>query len=472
VIASAAMATSDGLARAHAVGLPTPEAPTPAALYVGIAGEDVDTGFAAVDVFLAGSSLPSGGTNAGPASAEQFRSLHHAVGQGRSADVALISVPGAYAASEAAKAIELGMHVMVFSDNVSIEDERRLKEFAVLRGVLLMGPDCGTAVLDGVPLGFANAVRPGNVAIVGSAGTGMQEVMCRLDALGAGVSQAIGCGGRDLSVAIGGITMISALSMLRVDATTSVVILVGKPPSPRSLAAVKRAAVECLAAGKLVVAGFVGSSAALWAGTDVRVAGSLAGAAEIAAELVGATVPHVDSEVLVWSGSDPVERVCRGRFLVALYSGGTLLAEAKEALGSLGVVCSELADLNHSSALPSCHVAVDLGDDQFTLGRPHPMIDPTERDRLVGRALSSSETAVVLVDVVLGFGTAADPVGGLVKVIREAGVGSPPVVVHVCGTERDPVERSTVAELLRSAGAIVANGHVEAVRLAASVVSA
>src|SRR4030095_10708603 len=124
------------------------------------------------------------------------------------ADIALISVPGDYAAAEALKALAQGLNVMLFFDNVAIADERAIKLYARARTLLVMGPDCGTAIVNGVPLGFANVVRRGDIGLVAASGTGLQEVTCRIHNLGGGISQAIGTGGRDLKDAGGGMPVL------------------------------------------------------------------------------------------------------------------------------------------------------------------------------------------------------------------------------------------------------------------------
>ena len=172
-------------------------------------------------------------SDTGAAAAQPITSIQMAVTQDPSHNFVLVSVPGDYAAAEGMKALRLGMDVMLFSDNVRVADELWLKTYARDHDLMVMGPDCGTAIINGVPLGFANVVRRGPIGVVGASGTGTQEVTVRVHQLGSGISQALGTGGHDLSEAIGGISMLHGLAALDEDPATSVIILVSKPPRRR-----------------------------------------------------------------------------------------------------------------------------------------------------------------------------------------------------------------------------------------------
>ena len=153
---------------------------------------------------------------------EPPRSLEMGLDTLPAANLALISTPGDYAAAEAMKALRLGLNVMMFSDNVPIADEVALKRYARARDLMVMGPDCGTAILNGVPLGFANVVSRGAIGVVGASGTGLQQVTCLSTGSALGVSQAIGAGGHDLRRDVGGITMLQGLEALAADGATKV----------------------------------------------------------------------------------------------------------------------------------------------------------------------------------------------------------------------------------------------------------
>lgn len=378
-------------------------------------------------------------------------------------NLALISTPGTYATAEALKALKRGMHVFLFSDNVSIEDEVELKRLGVRKGLLVMGPDCGTAILDGVPLGFANAVRRGGVGLVGASGTGLQQVTCLLDAFGAGVSQAIGVGGRDLHDEVGGLMMLAGLERLVADDETDVVVLISKPPAP-TVAANVLAAVS--AASKPVVINFLGGDADSIRASGAHPAATFEEAAETAARLsptasVGAlALDEAEDDMAATVGS-----LAPGQDIIAgLFSGGSLAGEAK-------VVLKDLLGAEGAAA----QRIVDLGDDEYTVGRPHPMIDPRLRSEKIEEAGDDPRIAVVLLDIVLGYASHPDPAGALVAAIETArraaqGGGRDLVfVASVCGTPGDPQGLDGQRATLAHAGVHLAASNARAARLAARV---
>ena len=404
---------------------------------------------------------------AGASAAPVPRDIASAVAALPGANLALISVAGRYAAREARKALEKGLHVMLFSDNVSIEDEVALKKEAHKKGLIVMGPDCGTSILNGVPLAFANVVPRGPIGIVGAAGTGTQEVSCIIANEGSGVSQAIGTGGRDIKDAVGGITFLDAMEALAEDRETKVILLVAKPPQPGVL---KKIYTLIRKLKKPVVALLIGE-------------GGTPSTLEQAALLA---VAHAN-------GQDPVkvlERLVRrdeilkkealaivakrkkpqGRYLRGLFSGGTFCAEAQVVLdGVLRQIYSN-APLGDSRKLksawkPEKNAIIDLGEDEFTVGRAHPMIDYTLRNKMILDEAANSETAVILIDVVLGYGAHLDPAAELVPVIKQA-VKKVFVVAGVTGTVGDPQGRAQVVEALRAAGAHVQLTNAAACKLA------
>ncbi len=406
------------------------------------------------------------------------RSIRTAVRLLPGANLALVSVAGRFARTVCDQALGAGLHLFVFSDNVPLEDEVALKDAAIARGRLVMGPDCGTALLGGVALGFTNAVRRGPVGLVGAAGTGLQEVSCLLHRLGTGVSHAIGAGGRDLSAAVGARTMLQGLAALQADPATAAVVLVSKPPDPEVATKVLAAA----AGGpKPVIAAFVGAgtgAAAGASGAAVPVVGTLEAAARQAAGLVAQLGWPLDSPEELVEPSLPPAVGCpdRGRrYVRGLFAGGTLAAEALALLSaSLGEVRSNLG--GGSPPLPEAergrgHVVLDLGADEFTAGRLHPMLDPELRNRRLVEEARDPEVAVILFDVVLGYGTHPDPAGAMLPAIAEARTaagGRPPVfVASVCGTDQDPQPRAEQVAKLRDAGVLVAPTNAAAARLAA-----
>jgi FdrA protein len=431
--------------------------------------EAADEAFEVGERTLAGGSRGGAGQNGSAAAAERPRSLGEAVeALGGEANLAIVSVPGDYAALEAHKAISAGMHVLLFSDNVPLEQEVELKERAEAAGLLVMGPGAGTAMLGRTGLGFANVAtvpsvgdtgadadaRPG-VGIVAAAGTGAQEVMALLDRGGARVTAIIGVGGRDLSESVGGRMAKSGLRALRADPRTDAVLLVSKPPSD----AVARA-VLAEAAGKPAVASLLGLAEPVPTPNGVTLASTLEGAA--GALLAALGLPPLDlDDGLLTAVTQAAAALPEARTLVrGLFSGGTLCYEALVILsGILGPVYSN-TPINKGWALPApvgTHVCLDLGEEEFTKGRPHPMIDPEARIEHLREEGARPDVAVVLLDVVLGYGAHADPAGQLAPVcadIRAGGQG-PAVVAYVLGTDGDPQGLAAQRATLIEAGCIV-----------------
>jgi FdrA protein len=400
-------------------------------------------------------------------------SLAMAAGAGEEANLAQISVPGVYAAAEALKALKLGLNVFMFSDNVPLEQEVAIKREATRRGLLVMGPDCGTAIIGGVPLGFANAVRPGNIGVVAASGTGLQEVTTQIHRMGGGISQAIGTGGRDLYAQVGGATMLQGIALLAQDPGTDVIAIVSKPPAPEVAARVMTA---LEAAGKPAVVLFLGSTQRRAAhGARVRMARTLVDCAALAVKASGAkraaSTPYVLPRKPAFASSQ--------RYLRALYAGGTFTAEAQVLWAQAGlkvwsnVALDEALDLPHPRQGSREHTALDLGDDAFTVGRPHPMIDQAARiERLMTEAADPTVRVVVL-DVVIGWGANADPASELgpaivrAKALARRSGRHLAVVGFVCGTENDPQVLSRQEAALRAAGMVLAGNSANAAWLAA-----
>ena len=412
---------------------------------------------------------PSGG---GPKVA--LRSIEMAATADPAANLALISTPGDYAAAEAMKALRLGLNVMLFSDNVSVEDEVALKTFASERGLLVMGPDCGTAIINGVPLAFANVVRRGNIGCVGASGTGLQQVTCLVDRLGLGISQAIGTGGHDMHASVGGITMLAGIEALGRDPQTKVIVLISKPPSPE---VAKRVLAAASKAGKPVVVNFVGADPKSIVGRNLHAVKTLEDAARAAVALAKGGIPAARRA----PGKVATFRLSRGqKYVRGLYSGGTFCYEASLLLGeSLGGVRSN-APVRASDCIEDPwrsrgHTVIDLGDDVFTRGRPHPMIDHRLRNERILKEGADPEVAVILLDVVLGYGAHADPAAEMVPAIEAARSRAAKkkrriaFVGFVCGTPADPQGLARQEAALGEAGMLLAPSNAAAVRLAAAI---
>ncbi len=424
---------------------------------------------------------------------ETSRSLQGALERRPDSNLAVISVPGRYARDQAEQALRRGLHVFLFSDNVSVADEIALKKLGGELGLLVMGPDCGTALLGGVAVGFANRVRRGNIGLVAAAGTGLQEVSCLIHRLGGGISHGIGTGGRDLSLSVGGRTMLQGMEVLEADPGTSVVVLVSKPPEATVAGEILARA---RAGKKQYVVCMVGSAAGADEG-NLAFASTLSEAAGKAADRAGvlrrdASKPSGHASVAeVWAeltpppalgaedGADDAEalasRLAPGRrYLRGLFSGGTLCYEAEHLLRSrLPAVRSNIAhDPKRRMADPrrsEGHVVIDLGDDEFTVGRPHPMIDFTLRNERIVQEASDPQTAVILLDVVLGYGAHPDPAGALAPALAEARRLGVPVVASLCGTDLDPQGYAAQRAELQSSGVALCRSNADAVRLAAGI---
>lgn len=391
------------------------------------------------------------------------RTLESALRLAPDASWVSISIPGRFAGAVTRDALERGCHVFLYSDNVPLEEELELKELALSRGRLLLGPDCGSAIVGGLGFGFTNVVRSGSIGLVCASGTGLQTISSAIHQAGAGISQAIGIGGRDLSTAVGGIAARQAIDLLARDTDTRVLVLASKPPGAE---AANRILAQALAVSKPVVVAFTGMAPAGRRLGNLHFARTLTEAAEIAISLAN------DEPSAAVEGS-PGRGV--SGFLRGLFSGGTLALEAAHtALPLLLPLYSNLA-LEGGAHLPDPtrsrgHTIVDLGADSFTVGRLHPMMDPRLRLERLTQEAADPETGLILLDLVLGRGSHADPTTDLAAAIeRIRAAGGPPVSIVVVGTDQDPQNLESTLERLTAAGAIVSTDV--AAGLAAAVAS-
>lgn len=422
---------------------------------------DVDDGVDSHDVMAAAeTALKDQARASAGTTLRTARSLDRSLAIVPDANLALVSIPGEYVADEVLGLLERGLNVMIFSDNVSIDDEVALKRTARERGLLVMGPDCGTAAIGGVPLAFANVVRRGNIGIAGASGTGTQEIMTQIDQLGGGVSSAIGLGGRDLSEAVDGITCLQALDALEADPATSVIVLVSKPPAPSVGARIEERAQQLT---KKVVVVFLGAKPTVEHLGNISYAYTLADAAARAVELAGRGRPTF---------------AATQRWIKGLYTGGTLASEAAMVIrDELGLAEGDASHARGYMLRSEGHEIIDLGDDVYTRARPHPMIDPSTRVELLPALFDDEGTAVVLLDIVIGFGASEDPAGALVPAIQDGiarafKAGREVVVVaSVCGTRADFQGFDEQQRALRDAGVTVLPNNAAAVRHAVSLVT-
>ncbi len=423
------------------------------------------------------------------------KTLSAGVEQLEGANMVLISVAGRYAATVAHEALTEGQHVFLFSDNVSLDDEVELKKLGREKGLLVMGPDAGTAIINGVALGFANAVPCGPIGVVAASGTGLQAVTSALARMGIGITQAIGTGGRDLSPAVGGIMMLEGLKALQVDPATEILLLVSKPPAP-DVAAQVLAQLE--ASEKPCVVCFLGGNP-----DDVRAAGgipaaTLEEAAHLAADIVkghdtdGTRVALRERDKDLKAKADvlraklqPEQKYFRG-----LFSGGTFCYESQLILNAMVADADPTTRLAYKvrsnapvdkaltmsdSHTSVGHTAVDLGEDEFTVGRLHPMLDPTLRNRRIIHEAQDPETAIIFLDIVLGYGVHPDPAGAAVEAIMDAQAHAAAegrevlFIASVCGTAEDPQRLHAQESQLTSAGVTVLPTNAAATRLAGYV---
>lgn len=484
--AAAWMGTEANKGILDAAGLLAPEAQTASAedliVCVNAAGEGkAAAALARVDDLLAQ-------TRAARTAGQAYRprTLAAALETTPDANLTVISVAGQYAAREARQSLERGLHVLLFSDNVSLKDEITLKTIARQRGLLLMGPDAGTAIINGVALGFANAVPQGDIGLVAASGTGLQGVTSLIAREGGGVSQAIGVGGRDLKAEVGGIMMLAGLEALQADPETVVIVLISKPPAP---SVAERMLLQVRVSDKPTVVCFLGSEGKATRNAAAIPAATLEEAAllavalaqgqdptKVAARLVGRDEELELQAVVAQSRLRPDQRYVRG-----LFSGGTFCYEAMLLLQDLIGPVNSNVPLDEAYRLPNAnysvgHTCVDLGEDEFTQGRLHPMLDPDLRNRRIVQEARDPGTAVILLDVVLGYGVHPDPAGAATEAIREAQAAAAAegrqlvVVASVCGTEGDPQALAKQEAKLRQTGELVVESNAAAAWLAGMVV--
>jgi FdrA protein len=429
-------------------------------LLVAIRARDEQALAAALTTLEAALAGPTGGRGRGWGPAPPPRTTAAALAEVGGADLVLISTPGEHAFVEALDALRGGANVMIFSDNVPVDAEVPLKREAGERGLLVMGPDCGTAILGGVGLGFANVVRPGPVGVVAATGTGAQQLTCLLDDAAVGVSHVVGVGGRDLTADVGAASTLHALQALDADPATELIVVLSKPPAETVAARVREAAAGCATP---TVLGLIGPD-----GDD------LTGVARTVLDRLGVDAP----EPAAWP---PLRRGeagdARPGLLRGLFAGGTLCTEAMViASRRLGPIRSNVPlepgwGLDRPGSGDG-HVMLDLGEDRYTRGRPHPMIDQQPRIERLQAEADDERVGVVLLDVVLGHGAHPDPAGELAPAIRAVrktaadGGRELAVVASVCGTASDPQGRDRQVATLRESGASVHLSNAAAARQA------
>ena len=408
-----------------------------------------------------------------------YRTIHQAV-DAISPNIAVISVPGIYAAHEAYKALEHGLHVMLFSDNVSVEDEIQLKKIAVEKDLLVMGPDCGTAIIGGVGLCFANQVNRGSIGLVAASGTGLQEVTVIIDRFKGGITHAIGVGGRDLSEAVGGMMMLKGIDALDQDLDTKVIVLISKPPHPTVL---DKIMTRLKNISKPVVVCLLDSKQEVHI-KNVHIVSNMTDAAIKALELTGLKTPdltQIDDGLLQMIKKEKALFAPKQSKIKGLFCGGTLTAEALSILRPFVTdltsnVAKKEVEKMKNPLVSKGHNLVDLGDDIFTLGKPHPMIEPTIRLERILHEAKQPETAVLLLDFELGLGSHGDPIGVTLEALKEAKEIAKKdqrhlsIVAYVCGTDKDSQNLASSEQRLKDLGVLVAKTNAHAALIAAKLI--
>ncbi len=412
------------------------------------------------------------------------KSLSSAIKNEPDSNLVIISLPGEFAAREAKSALENGLNVMLFSDNVSVENEIELKELAIKKGLLMMGPDCGTAIINGHPLCFANVIKQGDIGIVGASGTGIQEVTCCIDTFGGGITQAIGTGGRDLKDSrIGGKMMSMGIEALKNDPETKIIIVISKPPAHE---VAEKVMAELEKTGKPCVVHFIGLSSR-GDKKNLHFTSSLEETARMSVALSKGetyissifTIPEVEISEII---SRESKNICGSqKYLRGLYTGGTVADEAlilfEKNINPIYSNNQKKKELQLKDPYVSIgHTIVDLGDDIYTVGRPHPMIDPSTREERIITEGEDGTIAVLLLDIVLGYGSHPDPAGSIIESIKEVRRkavergGYVPVIVSVIGTKKDFQGYESTINTLTSAGCVVMPSNYQASMLALEII--
>jgi FdrA protein len=403
--------------------------------------------------------------------------LHHnlesALDENPDANLVVISTPGNQAVELAREALRRGKHVFCFSHHISLEEELELKRIAIDQQLLMMGPDCGTSILDGIGYGFANKVRLGNIGLVSASGSGLQEVSTLIHRGGGGVSQAIGVGGRDMLSPIDGLMSVQAIKMIAQESLTDCLVILGKKSSTRGRQTILKAARKT---GLPIIANFYNENDLPIQNGKFIFAETYEECAMRALETVGQewNIPTEGNQAKEWVDSN-LARISPGQWAIrGLFSGGSLCREAAIILAGNGLLIQ--TDPNSTNKpMVSSHVLVDLGEEQYTEGRPHPFIDSRLRNLEIKKAYSDPDVAVILLDIVLGWGCSPDPAGDVVRAMDEASIhmkNSPGIICSICGTSDDYQGYEDQKNKLVATGVYVAETNAAATRLALALTTA
>ncbi len=404
----------------------------------------------------------------------QLHTLQDGIAVKSNANLVVISIPGEYADREARKALEAGLNVFIFSSNVSIEDELELKRLAKQRGLLVMGPDCGTSLIGGVGIGFSNVIRKGGIGVIGAAGTGLQEFTAQVHNHGFGISHAIGTGSHDISDQIGGLTTLAAIDALEEDVNTQVIAIISKPPGAATLGLLLEKFDSC---DKPVIGCFLGVEPGIVSRRkNLEPARTIDEAVRLAITMSGNPTPPeaglspdelktLHEEKAGWSSEQ--------KYLRGILAGGTFCYQSQQILREAGITVHSNNPLDSKNKLihpdkSFQHTLVDMGDEFYMVGKPHPMIDGTMRRQRIIAESHDPQMAVLYLDFILGYNASMDPVGELVDAIDEAKRvykqrgGLLTVIASICGTQADPQDLTFQVNMLRDAGVLVYDSNAEA----------
>lgn len=402
----------------------------------------------------------------------EIRTLAQALQVRSDANLVVISVPGEFAAHETRQSLEAGKHVFLFSDNVSIQDEVNLKELAFEKGLLLMGPDCGTSLIGGIGIGFANSVRRGNIGVIAAAGTGLQEFTCMVHNSGFGISHAIGTGGRDLSDPVGGLTTLTALDALENDSDTEVIAIISKPPGEKTLVKLIERIKTCQ---KPLICCFLGIENSLEGeGVYFQRAHIIDKAVQFAIQTAGTPLARkVQQSETEYQELTPLRKTERKQYLRGIFAGGTFCYQSQQILQEAGIVVYSNAPLDKKLKVSHPdqsreNTIIDMGDEYFMVGRPHPMINGSQRALRILKEAQDPDVAILLLDFILGYNSSPDPVGELIDAIikakemaRQRGRDLE-VVASLCGTDEDPQSLEMQTQYLLDAGVKVFRSNAQA----------
>ena len=408
-----------------------------------------------------------------------YTSIASAMEADKKANLCIISVPSAYVKTEACKALNAGLNVLIFSDNVPLEEEREIKLLATENGLLCMGPDCGVTNINGISFLVGSIVRKGPIGICAASGVGLQEVATLIHNAGSGVSQGIGTGGKDLKDKVGGLTMLSGIDSLERDQETKVIVLISRKPENNTLEKVLNRVSDCK---KPVVICFMGCESDIVEKAGAVYALNLEEAASCALDLVGIAPPPANiGKIDELAEAEAAQLSKEQKYVRGLFCGGTFVEEAMVVMRkSIGDIYSN-APLSAGLKLASSTISVknsvvDYGDEEFTVDRPHPVIDTEPRGLGILREAQDPETAVLLLDFILGPAVNTDPVGSVLgyikqamKIVADRG-GKLVIVASVCGTEDDPQRLSLQEKMLSEAGVIVCTDNYQASLLAGEII--